>query len=48
LNETCVWLKIVQRSAMLPAVELTSLQRECRELGRIINASIATAKANRK
>ena len=48
LNETNTWLKIVRRSGMLPSEALSSLQRECSDLARIVNASIKTAKTNQR
>ena len=43
LNESNIWLQIIQRSDMIPAGRLTELIQECRELSRIVNASIRTA-----
>ncbi len=42
LNETQVWLKIIAQSHLLPKARLTEITNECRELSRIINASIKT------
>ncbi len=47
LNESRVWLKIVTRSEMLPVTKLSSINQECDELCRIINASIKTAQKNK-
>ncbi len=45
LNETRVWLLIIQESQMLSAEMLTEIIPECNELCRIISASIKTARA---
>ena len=45
LNETRVWLLIIQESQMLLAVLLAEIIPECNELCRIISASIKTARA---
>ena len=44
LNETSVWLRIIQRSEMMPMNRLAALRAECAELCKIINASIQTTK----
>ena len=43
LNETKVWLQIIERSKMLLNVEFKELCKECDELCRIMNASVKTA-----
>ncbi len=43
LNESHIWLQIIQRSEMILATKLAELIQECGELSRIINASISTA-----
>lgn len=45
LNESNVWLKIITRSSMFPKPKMHSINQECGELCRIINASITTTKA---
>ncbi len=47
LNETKIWLRILERSEMLPAHRIETLIAECRELSRILNASVQTAKKNK-
>ena len=47
LNETRVWLKIIQRSDLYSPAGVQSLTNECDQLCRIINASIKTT-ANRR
>ena len=44
LNESHVWLNIIERSAMLPQEDLTDLKQECTTMCRIIAASINTVK----
>lgn len=46
LNESRVWLKIIVRSKLLPEARVQNVLIECDELGRIINASIQTARKN--
>ncbi len=48
LNESLVWLRIVQRKAMVPKVVVDPLVVECDELCRIISASRKTAEENAK
>ncbi len=48
LNETHVWLAIIQRSDLLPPHQLTAIQDECTPMSRIINASIGTINRNRQ
>ncbi len=43
LNESNIWLQIIQRSEMIPTTKLAELIQECGELSRIVNASIRTA-----
>lgn len=43
LNETEVWLQIIQRSKLLPESRLNAIMDECTQLCRIINASIKTS-----
>jgi four helix bundle protein len=43
LNETSVWLRIIERSGMLPATQLGEIIDENKQLCRIIAASIRTA-----
>lgn len=44
LNETQVWLKMVQRAGLAAAGTASPLQDECSQLARILNASIHTAR----
>lgn len=48
LNETSVWLRILERSEMIPAHRVETLLTECIELSKILNASIRTARTNGK
>ncbi len=45
LNETEVWLPIVTAADMLPVTQLADLLDECRQLQRILSASIKTARS---
>jgi len=45
LNESRVWLRIINRSKMLDSPEIL---QECSELARIINANITTTRAKQK
>ncbi len=47
LNETGIWLKIIRRSEMLPVARVSLLEKECNELGKIINTSIRTTLSKR-
>lgn len=47
LNETRVWLRILNKSRLRTAADPSSLLDEAGELSRIVNASIRTAKSNR-
>jgi four helix bundle protein len=42
LNESGIWLEIIRRGEMMPLNRIESLIKECRELSRIISASIRT------
>ena len=44
LNETSVWLRIIEKAKLLAATQLSELSSECDELKRIIGASLRTAK----
>jgi four helix bundle protein len=44
LNETCVWLRVIERSKLLPLKRLETLIDENQQLCRILNASIRTAR----
>ena len=46
LNETQIWLLMIQRAELLPATEVETVLDECRQLSRMINASIQTARRN--
>ena len=45
LNETAVWLKLIQQTFLFPADKIVALIAENRELCRIIAASIRTARS---
>ncbi len=47
LNETGIWLKIIRRSEMLLVARVSLLEKECNELGKIINTSIKTTLSKR-
>ena len=44
LNETCVWLRMIQRSELIPTERLQILIDENQQLCRILNASIRTSR----
>ncbi len=46
LNETQIWLKVIQRAALVPADAVMSIADECGQLSRMLNASIQTARRN--
>jgi len=48
LNESLVWLRIIERRSMAPAETVRPLCVECDELCRIISASRKTAEDNSK
>ena len=48
LNETSIWLRVIDRSEMLKKELLTGIIEENRELCRIFTASVTTASANRR
>ena len=48
LNETSIWLRVIDRSEMLKKELLTGIIEENRELCRIFTASVTTARANRR
>jgi len=45
LNESDVWLVILIKSKLLPEPRVKPILKECRELSKIINQSIKTAKS---
>ncbi|MEM1126133.1 MAG: four helix bundle protein [Bacteroidota bacterium] len=47
LNETRIWLHIIQRSTLLPRTRTETLRLACDELCRILGASIQTARQRR-
>ena len=47
LRESCVWIKLITRSELLPIPQMAPLLDECEQLGRIIGQSLITAKASR-
>ena len=44
LNETSIWLRVIERSRMLSAGKLFDLSRESTELSRIFSSSLKTAR----
>ncbi|MDI1320329.1 MAG: four helix bundle protein [bacterium] len=46
LNETQIWLQMIQRAQLLSETEVEPVLDECRQLARMINASIQTARHN--
>lgn len=44
LNETSIWLRIIEKSDMIKQDKLTNLNDECNQLSRIISASIRTSR----
>ena len=47
LNETSIWLRIIDRSRLLEPQLLSSIMQESKELCRIFTSSLKTARANR-
>lgn len=48
LNETAIWLRVIERSEMLKPDLLTPIIDENRALCRILSASLKTARARKK
>ncbi len=48
LNETSIWLRVIERSQLLKKELLTDISIENKELCRIIAASLKTARTRRK
>src|SRR5438093_943260 len=48
LNETSIWLRVIQRSALLRRALLIDIIRENKELCRILVASLRTARMRKK
>jgi len=48
LNETSIWLRVIDRNEMLKKELLTGIIEENKELCRIFMASVTTARANRR
>ena len=48
LNETSIWLRVIDRSEMLKKELLTGIIEKNRELCRIFTASVTTVRANRR
>ncbi|HYR84782.1 MAG TPA: four helix bundle protein [Terriglobia bacterium] len=48
LNETAIWLQMIEKSSYLPPEKIVALLAENRELSRIITASLRTAKGLNK
>ena len=46
LNETSVWLKMVTRARMASEEAVHDVADECRQLARLLNASVQTARRN--
>lgn len=44
LNETAVWLRIIDKAGLVASNKLVELNNECEELKRIIGASLRTAR----
>ena len=47
LNETDVWLSMLEKSFLLPIEDIKPVAGECEELSRIIGASIHTTRKNK-
>lgn len=47
LNETSIWLRVIEQSLMLPAKDLTEIRREGNELSRIFTSSLKTTRSRR-
>jgi four helix bundle protein len=48
LNETSIWLRIIDRSQLLPTELLNDIILECKELCRVFTASRKTARASKQ
>ncbi len=48
LNETCIWLRVIERSGILRRELLSGIIEENRELCKILVASLRTARLRRK
>ena len=48
LNETCIWLRMIERSELLKPELLRQIIAENRELRRVLTSSLKTARANRR
>ena len=48
LNETSIWLRVIERSEIIAPSLLTDIIKESSELCRIFIASLKTARSNRK
>jgi four helix bundle protein len=46
LNETCVWLKMAARARLASQEAVLQVLDECRQLARLLNASVQTARRN--
>ena len=44
LNETSIWLRVIERARMLPSESLMGIMQECKELCQIFTASIKTSR----
>jgi four helix bundle protein len=48
INETCIWLRVIERSCLVKPVLLAEIVDEAKQLGRIITASLKTARARQR
>lgn len=48
LNETKIWLTVIERSELIPGKKINPLVEECRELSRIIQATLKSLKTGGK
>lgn len=46
LRESCIWIRLIIKSELLPEDRIAPLLDECDQLCRIIGKSLATAKSN--
>jgi four helix bundle protein len=46
LNETAIWLNLIEKSSLLASQEIVAIVAENRELSKIITASVKTARAS--
>jgi four helix bundle protein len=48
LNETCIWLRMIERSEILKPEQLAGIIEETQELCRVFTSSLKTARANKR